>query len=388
MATFTIDLLTNKKYLFNGNFASSGGTLKNYLPLSGGTITGDLLFDQKINLGGSGYTNPSPTEGDFWWNGDGVFIRSGTTSINLIAPKGPLKSAQVRQSTQVNNIPTSWTDFSWDSTDIENDSDVIEHDNVNTDRILIKETGLYFIAYQFQIDDEAEARVRINDTTIINGSWAISNSISTSLPVMKSFLVNLNAGNFITLQTLGLALGQDVDAGANMIIVRFDGLKGDIGNDGPIGRGMLANAKTLANGTIEDEYILSVNKSGTGVYDYTFDIPFNANTYGVFAQPYNSIINTNAMVSGVTKSGFTIIIGVGDNGTVPDIPTDIEHSVIVFGSPVIVTGHTSNATDDKLQLVDSVGGQSLDNISATPLTWSQQDFYDTNTFTHTIGVHQ
>ena len=283
-----------------------------------------LATEEKINLS-TGYVNPSLNEGDFWWDGDGLYIQSGTTSINLIPATGPLKSVQVRQSTQVNNIPTSWRDFNWDSTDVENDTDVIEHNTTNTDRIYVKEDGLYFLAYQFQIDDEAEARVRVNDTTVINGSETVADATAASLPMSKTFLVELSAGDFVTMQTYGLASGQDIDAGATMVITKFDGLKGDKGTKGDTG--------SSTGSTI------NLQSDGTNI----------ANT------PHRTI-------------NFDDNFSVTDNG-----------------SGKATVSAVSVGTKGKIQLVDSVGGQDINGVAARAITWSQQDFYDTNTFTHTSG---
>ena len=48
--------------------------------------------------------------------------------------------------------------------------------------------------------------------------------------------------------------------------------------------------------------------------------------------------------------------------------------------PLLVGGSSG-----RIQLVDSVGGQDLNPISATPLTWGQTDFKDTDVFTFTNG---
>ena len=304
----------------------TGGTGDKILTVSTSGVSTPyvLATEEKVNLS-TGYTNTSLNEGDFWWDGEGLYIQSGATSINLIPATGPLKSVQVRQSTQVDNISQIWTDFNWDSTDIENDDNVIEHNTTNTDRIYVKEDGLYFISYQYQIDDESSTRVRINDTTVINGSETTADANAVSLPISKSFLVNLTNGEYVTMQTRGLAAGQDIDAGATMIIVKYDGLKGDKGIKGDTGA------------STGDTIILQSDDTNV------------ANT------PHGTI-------------NFDDKFSVTDNGS-----GKATVSLVSVGSK------------DKIQLVDSIGGQDINGVAARAITWGQQDFYDTNTFTHTSG---
>jgi len=287
---------------------------------SGISTPENVDIGKKINL--NQYTNTGNVDGDFWWDGDGLYIQSATTAINLIPPKDPLKSVQVRQSTQVNNIPTSWTDFSWNSTDIENDDTIIKHDDTNTDRVYIYENGLYFISYQYQIDDESSTRVRINDTTVINGSETTADATAASLPMSKSFLVDLVVGDWITMQTLGLAAGQDVDAGATMIVVKYDGLKGDKGNDG------IGSTIILQNNDI--------NVTNTPHSTLNFDDDFIVNDNGA----------GKATISLSSKSGI----------------------------------------DGLCELIDTVGGRELNNVSPLALIWDTNEFIDTDTYTHAAGT--
>jgi hypothetical protein len=97
---------------------------------------------------------------------------------------------------------------------------------------------------------------------------------------------------------------------------------------------LYAFAKTQANGTIDSGVGLSVSKTGTGVYDYSFIVPVANTNYGVFGQPYGTVTDTNSQVSNISINGFTLSFGVGDNGGTPDVLTDTEHAVSVYGIPV------------------------------------------------------
>ena len=106
--------------------------------------------------------------------------------------------------------------------DVETDSAVLDHDLVtNTDNIIIGATGTYLISYDIDLEPPVaagdtwrmEARVRLNDAgTGINGSqanttiWKDNSVDGTDFPkhLSNSFIVNLTATDFITLQINGI----------------------------------------------------------------------------------------------------------------------------------------------------------------------------------------
>lgn len=95
-----------------------------------------------------------------------------------------------------------------------------------------------------------------------------------------------------------------------------------------------AFSKTSSTGVQLNGFKLNVSFVSTGVYDYTFDQPLLNSNYAVSAQPFNTVTDTNAQISNITTNGFRVTIGVGDNGTSPDTPTNTQHSVVVFGVPI------------------------------------------------------
>ena len=104
------------------------------------------------------------------------------------------------------------------------------------------------------------------------------------------------------------------------------------GEAGPPGFGLFASARVSAAGTALDSVNLSVNKSATGTYDFTFTSRPKDAYYSVQAQPYQTVTDTNAMISNVATTGFTVTVGQGDNGSTPDVLADTDFSVVVFNS--------------------------------------------------------
>lgn len=104
------------------------------------------------------------------------------------------------------------------------------------------------------------------------------------------------------------------------------------GETGPPGFGVFATARVDADGTVRDSFNLNVSRSATGTYDCTFTSRPKDAYYSVIAQPYQTVTDTNAMVSSVSTSGFTIEVGQGDNGSTPDVLGDTDFSVVVVNS--------------------------------------------------------
>lgn len=164
---------------------------------------------------------------------------TGPQGVTGVPSDSDLPALQVRDSSNF-AIPTIFTDITFDTTDIENDASVIEHDNSNTDNILIKETGLYKIAYQCSIDADAgeesiSMQVRVNDTTVIPGSLRTISEDDEINDIGNIFFAELSAGDFITYQILASGAGNVLLSDSTYTVVRCRGTQGEIGPTGPAG---------------------------------------------------------------------------------------------------------------------------------------------------------
>jgi hypothetical protein len=119
--------------------------------------------------------------------------------------------------------------------------------------------------------------------------------------------------------------------------------------------GIYAAARTNAAGTLLDGFGLSVVKSGTGTYDYSFGAPVAGSNYVILGQSISTVDDTNFQVSNISSSGFRVTLGVGDNAAKPDVLTDTDHALGIFGVPIsgvtgqsVVSSGTFNTTIDLL----------------------------------------
>lgn len=155
---------------------------------------------------------------------------------DLRPPPNDLVAVQARRTTVLNDIPLSWIDLNFDVTDFENDDTVIEHDDVNRDRILIKENGVYEIWYSFTVDDEAQGRVRINDSAVVAGSLREAGEVfdANDNIVMLSVktVASLTAGDFLTVQIQSRTTAEILFADATFVVTKLEGSQGPQGIPG------------------------------------------------------------------------------------------------------------------------------------------------------------
>lgn len=150
-----------------------------------------------------------------------------------------LAAVQARRSTNY-AFTTSFLDIDFDITDVENNTAVIEHDDINTDRIRINEAGYYQVYYGMSIGSSSSgtysARVRKNDTTILLGgerSLYASNDIDE---LTNSFIIYLNQSDWLSLQLSKDAGGPEA---VNILFyaIKLNGIKGDPGQGGDFSDG-------------------------------------------------------------------------------------------------------------------------------------------------------
>jgi len=166
----------------------------------------------------------------------------------LSTPADDLPVVQARR-TSVYALTGAFVDITLDTTDVENDPAIIEHDNTLTARINIKESGLYGFTFNLTTMVSAagthSARLQKNGAGAdIPGTLRTYTDSNDSQAMGDAIFVELTAGDFVTLQlmTTGTAstLGEIV-----LTAWRARGTKGAKGDTG--------SGSTI---TVEDEGIV------------------------------------------------------------------------------------------------------------------------------------
>lgn len=148
-----------------------------------------------------------------------------------------LTSVQIRRTTGL-ALTTSWQDITFDTTDIENNIALLEHSDVDLDRILIKSTGHYFLYYSFTVRSSGAtrdclSRVMKNDVDIVPGADTLQNLYQEETHQQsESAIVHLDEGDFLTLQVSAGSEPVNTMAGYVFHLTKLEGITGAKGDQG------------------------------------------------------------------------------------------------------------------------------------------------------------
>lgn len=208
----------------------------------------------------------SPTDNTGWWTIPVTVDASGTLHDNnakcatLFFQSGSggvsadMDSVQARRTADF-TMSTTFADITFDTTDVENNTAVVEHDSTNTERLILKTAGLYKIYYGMSTKPssgsseavaEADSRVQVNGAggalpgsvdqveSIFDSSVA-GNTIQQNL--VRTFLYEATANDFVTLQVQeGVSTGT-ITLVAQDVVFGAIKLTGPQGPAGPAGSG-------------------------------------------------------------------------------------------------------------------------------------------------------
>ena len=163
----------------------------------------------------------------------GTYVCNGSSWVQLDQSSGgTLAAVQARRTTNFTMASlNTYYDVPFDLTDVETDASALEHDNTNTDRIVAKQNGVYKITYQVNANDtgtthQLDSRVRLNDTTVVPGSELTAVEYQNEyVPTTSSFLVSMNANDYLTLQ-VQRTTANTVVGDTTMTAVKLDGIEG------------------------------------------------------------------------------------------------------------------------------------------------------------------
>jgi len=146
-------------------------------------------------------------------------------------PEADQSLVQARRTTAF-TLSTAFADVDLDTTDIENDTEVIEH--TDPDRVLIKVAGKYGISFattgpapvSIGSDITTYLRVRKNDATVLPGSERFTVNEDN---ISAYFVAQVESGDYISLQAAVDSGTPDLPAGLSFSVIHLAGQKGDPG---------------------------------------------------------------------------------------------------------------------------------------------------------------
>lgn len=301
---FIVDTeLVDKKYVDDeiNNLTTDHGSLEGLMDDDHtqyhNDVRGDIRYYTRAQLGtlmSSHFAATSTDHDGRYYTEDEVDSFIGTlaldvqTTFDSIAT-GELPSCQMRRSTSL-TLPATWEDILFDVTDIENSNTILEHSSVDTERLLIKESGLYLISYVMYVyttsSNTCYSRVIKNGTTVLDGGdGEILVYSGEKHSVGQSFIANLQENDYITIQSyFTLTNTATVDPSAAVSVVSLKGMKGEDGlpgEDGATGSGSNIIVKDAGTNVINTPHSainfigdsVTVSDSGSGVVEVEVTTP-------------------------------------------------------------------------------------------------------------------
>lgn len=269
----------------------------------------------------------------------------GTNSSGLIDPSIiplPENAAAVKAVRNSNlTLTGSWADITFDTTAIETDDTILNHDNSVRDNFITVEGGLYLFLFQARSEGESEVRLVKNGGTVVSGTFNEVDVPTDIIPIGFMTLDIASDGDTYTIQA------QENGGGTNTLlnpasiqIIKLDGLKGPAGSDGaageagPAGFGIFGVSVTNANATQSSSSNLTVTSGGTGIYNYSFINNANAADYAVVPSHVdNASVNAvEFQIQNKTTSGFTLRVNTQDDGGGSGSNTNAAHDVAVIST--------------------------------------------------------
>lgn len=232
------------------------GVLSGMSTISATTISGGTLYGDGSNLtgiGGGSFTGGTVTGPTNFTNGLSANTISATTYQNLTS--GDLASVQAIRTTSytLQLIPALIT---FNTTTLENQPSVIEHDNTNTERIYVYETGLYSIHYHCDVAqgttvNDFEFAITKNTLTILSGGTITGKNSSTDkMTVGVTTQVILNTNDYVSLAARYVASSGGIVNNATLSVTKMEGVVGPAGISGATGPQGPAGTGLFTGGTI------------------------------------------------------------------------------------------------------------------------------------------
>jgi len=135
-------------------------------------------------------------------------------------------------------LTNNYADLYFENKELENNSDVIEQDPNNSDRILIKESGLYLVHFRAEVQTTDETdysyfRLRKNDTDVLHINEFLSRTYQNEIQNVVFLLpINLNLNDFITVQGRKGPNTDDNLLSGDLSVIKMSGIQGETGPPG------------------------------------------------------------------------------------------------------------------------------------------------------------
>jgi hypothetical protein len=302
----------------------------------------------------------------------GIYTWIDFTSLDSSPVLSSLAVVQTRRTTNFTLAAlNTWYNIDLDTTDIESVQAVLAHNASNLDRIDIKQNGLYKITYHITANDtgathQFESRVRINDTSVINGSNLVNRNYQNEyVPTTASFVAELEEGDFITLQAMR-ATANTVIGETLFTIIKLDGYVLDASSF-DLDLAYQNDTDKILN--VDDSGGLTFNSTSTG------DIAFNLQSTGGFSLQDNT--STALRVSNTGDFEYTLNSTDNPSFTINNLGTGMIrfNDEVADTSPVVIdsNGNVGIGTDAPATNLHVEGSARITDLVSCDIVYTDAD---------------
>lgn len=312
----------------SGNTLSPGNSELDAVRKTGNeTIAGIKTFSERVEVSSLTYSVDIQGNNNALTNVEYVDNAVGALDTDLA-------TLRVRNTAGLNPIPTTWTDFTWNTTDEQNDTSILEYTGTPADEIEIKEAGLYLLSWAISADDECDVRIT-NNGAVVAGSFHGTGDKTDSNQNLhgneKTMAVTLAVG-ILVLQVQATTTAEFIiPDDAVFSVTRLKGSKGTKGDKGDTGTGSsieIQNEGTpVPNGpftAINFTGDINATDAGSNIANVDLVLPVPYGSIRVQTIGADTSINYNVTTGAipVTFSGTPTTLGSGStyfsnsNGTI------------------------------------------------------------------------
>jgi hypothetical protein len=276
---------------------------------------------------------------------------------------GNMGSLEIKRSLTFEPNAT-YQDVTFNITSVENDITILKHDDVNTERVLINESGLYLLLGRISVSTTnssyTKARFRKNGTDMLCGEFGLDpGSTSSEDGMFQQILVNLNAADYVTLQIKDSGSEPGIINNAVISLVRLAGPKGDPGENGLAWQGAWTSATSY-------EVFDAVQNDGTAY------IATAAHTSGASSEPgigssWESFWDILASAAGavIGPNSATNNAVARFDGTTGEL---VKNSVVAIDDSGVLTGASIDVDTNTITNIDDAAIKTGAGINATKIS--------------------
>jgi hypothetical protein len=225
----------------------------------------------------------------------------------LLAVDNTINAVQVRRVNVISyNNAAGFNLLVWEAVDYNNG---FSQNVGDYSQVICNNTGNYIITYDVNTgltNTGYQQRLRLNGSTVLNGSFTRGNSASTSRceAVTCSVIVSLTAGDYIQLQIRSESTTSVQVQTATLKIVKLHGVQGLQGPQGIAGAGISTVNALIDQNTMNFSNSFTVSSGGAGIANVSLNAANIGGSVSEFSFGVNGVATTSSVATLINRTYY------------------------------------------------------------------------------------